>query len=409
MLIEFSVQNFRSIKDMQTLSMVAAPIKSKKSQLDKDNIIPVTDKMSLLKSAAIYGANGSGKSNLITAMAGMLGVIKVSMINENALNLFGQPFIFSRQSATSPIYFQIQFILDQKKYRYGFEFNKDRILSEWLFGTAEKNEVYYFKRELDEIEINENQFNEGKGLIDKTSAKNLFLNVVNAFNGAISQGIKKYLTHNVFVGQELENEEGIMKKRSLTFKWMDIKNGKKQILSLLNFADMGIERIWKESINGQDRIFLEKAIYNEEGKKSGQQMIPLISESKGTQKFFNEIGLIMFAFSAGLVLFLDEFESNIHPLLAKKIVQMFNSPKINKKGAQLIFATHDTNLLDADLLRRDQIYFTEKNKKNETELYSLYDIKGVRNDASYEKDYIKGKYGAIPFLGDFETLFEESV
>lgn len=132
-------------------------------------------------------------------------------------------------------------------------------------------------------------------------------------------------------------------------------------------------------------------------------------ESDGTRNFFNHIGIVYYALVSGLTLVFDEFEASLHPILAKKIVEMFHSPKLNKKGAQLIFATHDTNLLDSNLLRRDQIFFTEKNKKNETELYSLYDFKGVRNDASYEKDYIKGKYGAIPFVGDFETLFEEAV
>ena len=100
------------------------------------------------------------------------------------------------------------------------------------------------------------------------------------------------------------------------------------------------------------------------------------------------------------------FDARLHPLLTRKLVKMFNSPVSNKKNAQLVFVTHDTNLLDNSLLRRDQIYFTEKNKCSETVLYSLVDFKGVRNDASYEKDYIKGKYGAIPFLGNCEKLFE---
>ena len=129
-------------------------------------------------------------------------------------------------------------------------------------------------------------------------------------------------------------------------------------------------------------------------------------ESDGTQKIFNYSGVITTTLMSGMALFLDEFDARLHPMLTKKIVEMFNSPILNKNGAQLIFVTHDTNLLDNTLLRRDQIYFTEKNKMQETVLYSLADFKGVRNDASYEKDYISGKYGAIPFLGDFEKLFQ---
>ena len=130
-------------------------------------------------------------------------------------------------------------------------------------------------------------------------------------------------------------------------------------------------------------------------------------ESDGTQKFFNYSGVITYDLIYGSALFLDEFDARLHPMLTKKIVEMFNSPTLNKNGAQLVFVTHDTNLLDNSLLRRDQIYFTEKNKMQETVLYSLADFKGIRNDASYEKDYINGKYGAIPFLGDFEKLFQE--
>lgn len=128
-------------------------------------------------------------------------------------------------------------------------------------------------------------------------------------------------------------------------------------------------------------------------------------ESDGTLKFFNYSGAVLDALMDGGALFIDEFDARLHPLLTKKIVELFNSQQINKNGAQLIFVTHDTNLLDNSVLRRDQIYFTEKNKLSQTVVYSLADFKGVRNDASYEKDYINGKYGAIPFLGNFEKLF----
>jgi len=406
MIIEFSVQNFRSIKEMQTLSMVAAPLKSKNPQLDKDNVIRVSDKLSLLKSAAIYGANGTGKSNFISAMLQMLLVVQKSMENERLLNLSFEPFAMDNESVDLPTFFQIQFIINQKKYRYGFEYNNERIVSEWLFGMAEKNEVYYFTRELDEIKINENQFKEGKNLTDKTSPTNLFLNVTNAFNGEISKQIKKYFNHDLFVDFKKQKT-----KRSLTVSWLEKPYFKNQIIKLLNFADLNVDDIRIDlQEESEDIIFFKRNIVNDSGKIIGSKLMSIDRhESDGTRNFFNHIGIVYYALVSGLTLVLDEFEASLHPILAKKIVEMFHSPKLNKKGAQLIFATHDTNLLDANLLRRDQIFFTEKNKKNETELYSLYDFKGVRNDASYEKDYIKGKYGAIPFVGDFETLFEEAV
>ncbi len=392
---------------MQTLSMVAAPLKSKNPQLDKDNVIQVSDKLSLLKSAAIYGANGTGKSNFINAMLWMFAIVDSSMEDEQVLEFTYQPFLMNMKSVNLPTFFQIQFIINQKKYRYGFEYNNERIVSEWLFGMAEKNEVYYFTRDLDKIKINENQFKEGKDLADKTSPTNLFLNVTNAFNGKISKQLKKYFNQNLLFDSK---EQKINKE--LTISSLEQSESKNRILQLLNFADLGVDDIVVSSQqNEDDFIFFKRNIVDDLGKTIGSRLMSLdIHESDGTRNFFNHLGLIYYALTvSGVTIVLDEFEASLHPILAKKIVEMFHSPKLNKKGAQLIFATHDTNLLDSNLLRRDQIFFTEKNKKNETELYSLYDFKGVRNDASYEKDYIKGKYGAIPFVGDFETLFEETV
>lgn len=405
MIIEFSVQNFRSIKDIQTLSMVAAPLKSKNPQLDKDNIIRVSDKLSLIKSAAIYGANGSGKSNLILAILYMRLFINKSMNDDEMVQRFYKPYMFHQNSNSIPIFFQIQLIVNNKRYRYGFEFNETGVLSEWLFGIADKNEVYYFTRELDNIKINENQFKEGRGLENKTSPTNLFLNVSHAFNGVVSKEIKNHFDL-LFV----DNENKIVSKykQSLTLKLLKQSHYKSEILKLLNTADFGIKEILVEDSNETD-IFIVRSITDENGNNRDALMSMRNHESQGTRNFFKIVGLVILALENGLTIVLDEFEASLHPILAKKIVEMFHSPKLNKKGAQLIFATHDTNLLNANLLRRDQIFFTEKNKKNETELYSLYDFKGVRNDASYEKDYIKGKYGAIPFVGDFETLFEEAV
>lgn len=406
MIIEFSVQNFRSIKEMQTLSMVAAPLKSKNSQLDKDNIIRVSDKLSLLKSAAIYGANGSGKSNLISGLSAMANVIEYSMKNDKVLKKIYQPFILDAQSSSRPTYFQLQFIADGKKYRYGFEFNNEKIISEWLFGQADKNEVYYFTRELNKIKINKSQFKEGGKLEDKTAPENLFLNVVAAFNGLITRTIREYIFS---IGVYMNLHKGFEK---ITLDLIH-KGREDDIVKLLNIADFGIESIHEEQLSEESYIYdiiLKRKIPSSNGLSASTQDMSLFkNESEGTQKFFNITGVIILALEYGTPFIMDEFEASLHPILAKKIVEMFHSPKLNKKGAQLIFATHDTNLLDANLLRRDQIFFTEKNKKNETELYSLYDFKGVRNDASYEKDYIKGKYGAIPFVGDFETLFEEAV
>jgi len=423
MIIEFSVKNYRSIKELQTLSMVAAPIKSKYSELDTNNVIPVSDKLSLLKSVAIYGANGSGKSNLIKAFYTMLIFIRDSFKNDQLGEVIFEPFELNQESPNEPTFFQLIFVCEKIRYRYGFEVFDNVVKSEWLFGTPDKKEVYFFTRESSNIQINERQFSEGKDLVDKTSENNLFLNIAKAFNGKVSKRIFDYLNYKIAISTGL-TDHGF---RNTTLTLLKHETLKQQIISLLNFADFGIHDVSQKKMTIDDLpenppkdiladvaagnlefIFSKHPVYNAEGENVGFRMFLMDGqESDGTQKFFNYTGVVSTTLLQGKVLILDEFDARLHPMLTKKLVEMFNSPILNKNGAQLIFVTHDTNLLDNTLLRRDQIYFTEKNKMQETVLYSLVDFKGVRNDASYEKDYINGKYGAVPFLGDFEKLFQQ--
>jgi uncharacterized protein len=190
---------------------------------------------------------------------------------------------------------------------------------------------------------------------------------------------------------------------------------KKTLINLIENADLGIKDILNRDENKtEDANFNENSwvtvrdVFDNDGIVIEQTHFTLNEEeSAGTFKFLSLSGVILRALSKRQLLVLDEFDARLHPLLTKKIVQLFNSPKTNPNNAQLFFITHDTNLLDPHLLRRDQIYFAEKNTKGESVIYSLTDFKGVRNDASFEKDYINGIYGAIPFLGGFKKLFEE--
>lgn len=422
MIIEFSVKNYRSIKELQTLSMVAAPIKSKYPELDTNNIIKISDKLSLLKSVAIYGANGSGKSNLVRALITMLIFIRDSFKDEMIGRGIIEPFALNLENPNQPSFFQLIFLCENVQYRYGFEVFKSEVKSEWLFGTPDKKEVYYFIRNGNSIKINEKQFLEGKDLVDKTSENNLFLNISKAFNGKVSKRILDFLTEKIAVSAGINDSSF----RETTLAIMKFENLKGNILSLMNIADFGIQEISNKRTvitnipegypdefikkllaDNKEVVVSKRTIFDQNGEKLLDKEWAMDDhESDGTQKFFNYSGLITTTLLSGNALVLDEFDARLHPMLTKKLVEMFNSPILNKNGAQLVFVTHDTNLLDNTLLRRDQIYFTEKNKMQETVLYSLADFKGVRNDASYEKDYINGKYGAIPFLGDFEKLFQ---
>jgi AAA15 family ATPase/GTPase len=422
MIIEFSVKNYRSIKELQTLSLIAAQIKSKNQELDINNLIPVSEKLSLLKSVAIYGANGSGKSNLVKALIMMFIFIDKSFQEDELGKRIIEPFAFDKTSFQEPTFFQLIFICDQVKYRYGFEVKENTVVNEWLFGTPGKKEVYYFLREGAKIQINDDKFEEGKGLVDKTSSSNLFLNVCKAFNGSVSKQILDFFRFRIGISAGV-NDTAF---RESTLKLIKDEVIKQQIISLLNVADFGIQDISNKRISAADLpdsspaelrkkvadetwefLLSKRPVFNESGEVIGQRELLMESqESDGTLKFFNYSGAILDALMDGGALFIDEFDARLHPMLTRKIIEMFNSNKMNKNGAQLVFVTHDTNLLDNSIMRRDQIYFTEKNKLSQTVLYSLADFKGVRNDASYEKDYINGKYGAIPFLGNFDKLFE---
>ncbi len=448
MLIEFSVSNFRSIKDMQTLSFLATAM----NEHEKTNVFQATDKIRLLKSTCIYGANGSGKSNLVKAMWAMINFIKAPFEDRKKFDEHIQPFKLNTSTRNEGSFFQIVFIIEEKTYRYGFVYLKGKIMSEWLFGTANKNEVEYFTREGKEFNINKERFKEGNGLESKTREDNLFLNVVFEFNGKIAGIVKNYL--NIFfvirgADRIIENE-----LREYSHEVLEHEDAKKDLLQFLQTADADIynlklndefdveellkkkfgmksglseirnaedffknidfEGLSKEyslsggdllNLGNQNKITSQRKLFNENGKEVGLENLDFEEEaSEGTKKMFNYAGVFVYLMKSGGTIIIDEFDARFHTTLTKAIVKLFNSEK--NKAAQLCFVTHDTNLLDNNLLRRDQIYFAEKNKRGETSVYSLNEINGVRNDASFEKDYIKGKYGAIPFISQSNSLFE---
>jgi AAA15 family ATPase/GTPase len=418
MIVDFSVQNYRSIKGLETLAMNAASIVSRNKQLEATNLIPFSSKLSLLKTKALYGANASGKSTMLRALGVFVNVVVNSVKDEKILNKFIDSFRLSGETYLSPTYFQLSFICNNVHYRYGFEATKDEIRSEWLFGTPGKKEVRFFTREGSEIQVNENQFQEGAKVIDlykqsdnDIGRKNsLFLTVVRSFNQGLAKEIIDYISHYIIIS-------GLSDYQMLLRAELSMGNEivRKKMAELLKLADTGIEDIIREEyIPENSRESNEKRYitmtrrkgFDKHGKPAEPVDLFMITmESEGTKKMFEISPALLESLEGGRVLILDEFDARFHPLLSRKIVELYNSAA-NKK-AQLIFATHDTNLLTPQLLRRDQVCFVEKDQQGASHFYSLADFKGVRNDASFEKDYIAGKYGAIPFLGDFTTLFEE--
>ena len=418
MIVEFRAQNYLSFGSMLEFSMAATP-----DDTNKDNATYKVGDDLYLRTAAIYGANGSGKSNFISAYRYMRSIV----MGREDFN--GSKFKLDNQKAKEPSFFEVVFIgSDNNKYRYGFELGDAEIVSEWLFCSKTSKETTYFTREGQEITVGR-AFKEGKGLEEKTKNNRLFLRVVADLNGKSSQ-----LVIDWFKGTRALN--GISTANISTLAEI-IERGdsyRKRIVDMLHAFDIQMEdfRLKESSTNVIDVDQIEGApdsfrkvltVLNEylksdeykptpevmtvrkkySGKKPADEIeLKMEEESHGTQKLFAIAGFIVDALDDGSTLFIDELESQLHPMVTKQIVKIFNSKETNKKNAQLIFSTHDTNLLSE--LRRDQVWFTEKDKYGDSHLYSLVEYKNPRKDASLEKDYIKGKYGAIPFIGDFTTI-----
>jgi hypothetical protein len=420
MLIEFSVANYRSFKEKVTFSMVAANLTAKDKQLDENNVYRVDKDLELLKSAGVYGANASGKSNLAKAINFMKWfMVNSSKDTQSTDEINVESFRLSKETEGKPSFFEIAFLLDGKKYRYGFEATTKSIVSEWLFYVPNSRETNLFQREGREFILKKSY---GKGIeqLTKLTRNNaLFLSVCAQFNIEIAERILAWLTNKLQIITALD--DGYL---AYTLNCFKEDENKHEIIQLVKKLDLNINYIEleeKEVVNNQlpeslQELFVKRnnskgkasiisvktkhKKFDEDGNYISDEIFNLNSEeSEGTKKIFALAGLIFDVIKGGKVLIIDEFEARLHTLISRAIVKVFNSNKTNPNNSQLIFMTHDTNLLSNKLFRRDQIWFTEKNQVGATDLYSLAEYK-VRNDASFENDYIRGKYGAIPYLGN---------
>ena len=422
MLVEFSVENFKSFKDRVTLSMVAAKIKSEDPTLDEDAVIPTKFDHNLLRCAAIYGANSSGKSNLVSAIRFMSIFIRGSVREPSGEdNIDVKPFVLNAVTATRPSYFEIVLITNGQRYRYGFEVFADRIHSEWLYRVSKTTETQLFHRTESSIDTTASFSKESHGLRERTRRTSLFLSVVAAFNGRIAGSIvewfaklrvttgltDQYRQTTIQMLRDLDRRgpiDDFLSKLDLGFEQL-IVPVRPQVTDLPDMMPEDQKRRTLASIS--QRIFTTHSVLDDEGKPVNVELFDSDEEeSQGTRKLIALAGLIILALSQASVCVIDEIDARLHPLITRAIIRLFNSASTNPDGAQLIFVTHDTNLLDKAILRRDQIWFAEKDSFSSTHLTSLVEFK-PRNDAAYEKHYLQGRYGAIPFIGDFSMLPEE--
>ena len=454
MLIEFSVANYRSFRDKVTFSMVASSLKAKKAELNETNLFSAHGRLKLLTSAAIYGANASGKSNLIAAMNFMRHfVIHSANIREeeDQSEIDVEPFRLSTESDSEPSFFEIVFVVKEQRFRYGFEVTAERVEAEWLYVAPKAKESKLFEREEDMIKPGGKFKAEGGDLIERTRPNALFLSVCAQFNGRIASEVLGWFRSLGITTGLMDLDRGM---RRVTERMFREEDSARVIENLLTHMDLGIDAIHLERVvvptpslpplpddapeelrklydevqrvqsavasvqkavrELTDSDSIEREVVRTVHRKVGGENQPDVEElfdldgheSEGTKKLFSLSGPLVGTLRRGDVLIIDELDARLHPLLTREIVSLFNDPARNSKHAQLVFATQDTNLLDNQLLRRDQIWFVEKDRHGASYLYSLAEFK-VRNDATYEKDYIHGRYGAIPFLGEMRHVLQD--
>jgi uncharacterized protein len=405
MLLEFTVGNYLSFKEKKTLSLEATAIK------EREGNVFTAGNYKLLRSAVIYGANSSGKSNLINALMTMQSMVIISANKSSTYELETIPFLLSTETENQPSFFEVLFLIDDIRYRYGFELDRKYVHAEWLFERiGSSKEKALFVRDKDNIEVTKD-FSEGKGLEERTRLNALFLSVVDQFNGKLAQKIVIWFMEQLILSGLQHEEVKILTDMYLKGK---LNTNIKDFLIPLDLGFKDVEIIGDIRLKNDNFNYI--ATYHNKYDKFGnivdkREFRLFEQESSGTNKLYDMAGYITQSLITGSRLIIDELDAKLHPLLTMAIIKLFNSPEHNPKNAQLIFATHDTNLLSYGGFRRDQIYFTEKDRFEATDLYSLVEYKEtdgtkVRNDRSYEKDYIAGRYGAIPFIGNFSNLLD---
>ena len=403
MLLEFTVGNFLSFKEKKTFSLEAGSISELKENVVKEG------KYKVLRSAVIYGANSSGKSNFIKALEFMVETVKNSSKLNSTDKLNVKPFLLNTGTQYSPSYFEILFTRLGKRYRYGFELDNDRVHNEWLYilNQNSANEVLYFIRNINGIGVSD-VFEEAKGFVENTRENGLFLSLLDQLNIEIAKiAMRNFSFTNVKSG--LNHESSI----SMTSVIHTDDYYENKIDSFITTLDLGFNKFIIDpdsNKNFKNRIKTVHNVYDDKGVKVSEYEFKLLDqESSGTNKIFDLSGYIIFTLKLGLLLIIDELDSKLHPILTQEIIKIFNNPETNPENAQLIFTTHDTNLLGANLFRRDQIWFTEKDDFEATDMYSLLEFKDedgntIRKDRSFEKDYIRGRYGAIPYISNFQEV-----
>ncbi len=385
MLIQFTIENHRPIKNNAVISFAASKDKSLEA-----NLLHPDEKKTLLPAIALYGANAAGKSNVLHALMTMKEMVigEASKVSKGQ-KLPWEPF----GDTTTPTTFEIVFIYQGVRYAYGYSFDDKKIYTEYLYYWPNGREALIFSRENGKYEFREN-VNEQLTLSNRTPDNKLYLVSSNDWNLPQTENAYKWF---------LEKLTFLMEEEPATSETVaQIISGdekKARILKELLLADLGITDVTVKNISGKSPVITTThRIIGEDGSVEHFQLL-MDQESSGTQRFFARIGGWLQALENGALLVVDEIEDSLHPLLTKRLIEMVQDNSVNTNGAQILFTTHDAMLLDLNFLRRDQIWFADKNEKTcATELYSLASF-SPRKGENVRKGYLQGRFGAIPFIG----------
>lgn len=414
MLLEFRVRNFRSIRGDVVLSMAA----NKDTRFgDAHTLATGLSKLPhVVSAAAIYGANASGKSNLIKAMQFMQGMVMSSSQVQPDVENNLTPFRLRENAQDFATLMEVTFIIDGVRHQYGFECTRKRVLAEWLLVYKSAKPQVWFSRAFDEqkdtyVYTYSDYFTGSKSVWEAATRKEvLFLTTAIQLNNEQLRRIHQKLTSELIIFPN-----GARIGFGFSTNFIEETSNADRVAALLAAADTGISSVIIKNREAKqvnfDFVTNQPAISNVEMKVphfghniEGQNyFLEMVEESAGTQLFFSLSGPLLDILEKGRTLVVDELDSSLHPLLVQRIVKMFQSPATNPNGAQLIFTTHDISLLDSRNTRRDQIWFMEKDNEQVSHLFPLSNF-SPRNDEALKKNYLSGRYGGVPILSSMEEM-----
>lgn len=421
MLLRFVFENFMSFKKNTVVDLEAASIRE-----IPENTITITNTsvdLRVLKSLAIYGANASGKSNILKAFAFTRNF--VLSFSNNQLKAILEPYRLDSSTEKKPSLFEVSILIDGIKYRYGFALTAEQIIKEWLYITEKRKEELLFERSEQEYIIEKKFRSESEGntvMLSKiTREDTLFLSTLGQFKSEIAKKVIDWFNRSIVVfesnNQEILNyTAGLLKESFFKSRINDIVNK-----ADLNFSSVEAELLELSRRTGFSTGFIA-ALYEDKlsdyriktahtkyagNKVSGKIFFDLIlNESLGSQKFVMLLGPLLKAIRDSSLILIDELDSRLHTNLLLFVLRFFNSPTNNPLGSQLIYTSHNSVILKKDL-RRDQMFFVKRDQQLGSLVTTLHNWDSkIRSDASFDKDYLEGKYGAIPKIDLAPNLFD---